>query len=50
MKKIFSFVLLVTLLVGSLVSCGSSKHAGKCDAYSNSINKIAVSNQDLASK
>ena len=48
MKKIFSFVLLVTLLVGSLVSCGSSKHAGKCDAYS--LNKQVVTSQDSASK
>ena len=48
MKKVVSIVLFCALLVGSLVSCGSSKHAGKCDAYS--LNKKAVSIQDLASK
>jgi hypothetical protein len=48
MKKIVSIVVLVLVLVGSLVSCGSSKHAGRCDAYS--LNKSAASNQDLAGK
>jgi hypothetical protein len=48
MKKIVSIVLFVALLVGSLVSCGSSKHAGKCDAYS--MNKQITTSQDLASK
>jgi hypothetical protein len=48
MKKVISVVLFVVVLVGALVSCGSSKHAGKCDAYS--LNKKTVSNQDLANK
>ena len=48
MKKVVSIVVFAAVLIGSLVSCGSSKHAGRCDAYS--LNKNAVLNQDLASK
>ncbi len=48
MKKVISVVLFVVVLIGALISCGSSKHAGKCDAYS--LNKNIVSNQDLANK
>jgi hypothetical protein len=49
MKKLVSIVLFAALLVGSLVSCGSSKHAGKCDAYSLKKQVITTS-QDLAGK
>jgi hypothetical protein len=48
MKRIFVLVVFASLLVGSLVSCGSSRHAGKCDAYS--LNNKVLNNQELASK
>ncbi len=48
MKKVVSIIVFASLLIGSLVSCGSSKHAGRCDAYS--MNKVVESNQDLANK
>jgi hypothetical protein len=48
MKKVVTIIVFAVVLVSALVSCGSTKHAGKCDAYS--LNKNEVSNQDLASK
>lgn len=48
MKKVVSIVVFAVVLLASLVSCGSSKHAGKCDAYS--LNQSKITNQDLASK
>ncbi len=47
MKKVFAVVVFVAVLIASLVSCGSSKHAGKCDAYS--LNKSSIIKNDLAS-
>ena len=48
MKKVVTVVIFASVLIGSLVSCGSSKHAGKCDAYS--MNKRVKLEQDLAKK
>lgn len=48
MKKVVVVILFVGFIVGSLVSCGSSKHAGRCDAYS--LNKAPLSTQDLVVK
>ncbi len=48
MKKVISVVLFVALFLGVLASCGSSKHTGKCEAYS--LNNKVSASQDFASK
>ncbi len=46
MKKIITLFVLAAILTLSLAACGSSKHGGKCDAYSS----VNTSKGDLASK